>query len=185
MAALSHLHLLPGVVHFDIKPENIVVSERVGKLVVKLADFDTAQVVRPGALCRGVVGTFPFMAAEVVGEHPYDPWAPDIWSMGMVFLEVICRLEVVKKSMGLAMPRKTATKKEKRKAEQILLGKIRDNFAMPDRVCSMLDRHMRSDLQAMGDDAQTMLYGMMEVEVDIRWTAEDLVKAQDELFCNA
>merc|ERR1719424_100714 len=101
IAGLTHLHMRVEMVHRDLKPENIIISETTHEIKVKLADFDTTQLAQPGTYCRGVIGTFPFMAPEVVLERKYDPFPADIWSLAVVFLEMIGRLSILKKALSL------------------------------------------------------------------------------------
>jgi predicted Ser/Thr protein kinase len=80
-----------GVVHRDIKPENILVDKR-GR--VKIADFGIAKILggEPQAAItetQGAIGTPHYMAPEQV-EHPtmVDHRA-DIFSLGVVFYEML------------------------------------------------------------------------------------------------
>ncbi|KAF2313984.1 hypothetical protein GH714_021299 [Hevea brasiliensis] len=69
MRAVSHCHKC-GVVHRDIKPDNILLESR---NTVKLADFGSAEVVMDGEMMNGVVGTPYYVAPEVLlGER--HPW---------------------------------------------------------------------------------------------------------------
>jgi tRNA A-37 threonylcarbamoyl transferase component Bud32 len=81
-----------GIVHRDIKPENILL-DKAGQ--VKIADFGIAKILAPGAqdfsLTGGkdVVGTPHYMAPEQV-EHPTKvDHRADIFSLGVVFYEML------------------------------------------------------------------------------------------------
>src|SRR5262249_54495292 len=86
--AVAHAH---GVLHCDIKPENIMLSKD-GQ--VKILDFGVARrlprsdqsttVDRPG----NIYGTLAYMAPEVLLEKPVDARA-DIFSQGVVFCELL------------------------------------------------------------------------------------------------
>jgi len=87
--ALEYAHG-EGVVHRDIKPENILM-DRKGR--VKIADFGLAKMVAPDradhTMTGLVMGTPHYMAPEQV-ETPRDvDHRADIYSMGVVFYELL------------------------------------------------------------------------------------------------
>ncbi|XP_061697226.1 homeodomain-interacting protein kinase 2-like isoform X2 [Syngnathoides biaculeatus] len=84
--ALSHMSKI-GLVHADIKPENIMVVDRRQKpLKVKLADFGLAKNVSdivPG----DCVQTLWYRAPEVILGIPFNETV-DVWSLGLVAVEL-------------------------------------------------------------------------------------------------
>jgi hypothetical protein len=89
--ALQYAHD-QGIVHRDIKPENILIDKQ-GR--VKIADFGIAKILGPQreeqALTAGgqVIGTPHYMAPEQV-EHPRTvDHRADIYSLGVVFYEML------------------------------------------------------------------------------------------------
>ncbi|XP_074869955.1 ribosomal protein S6 kinase-related protein isoform X1 [Carettochelys insculpta] len=77
--ALGYLHDL-GIVHRDVKMENILLDER-GHL--KLTDFGLSRQLGRGQRARTICGTLQYMAPEVLSGGPYSH-AADWWSLGVL-----------------------------------------------------------------------------------------------------
>jgi len=101
--ALSHLHSLM-VCHRDLKPANFIVSD-VGH-ILRLVDFGFAVMLcskdqRLTACC----GSLPFCAPEVLrasagrGKN-YNPFAADVWSVALNFVEMACGPYSIEKCLG-------------------------------------------------------------------------------------
>ncbi|WP_306209858.1 serine/threonine-protein kinase [Actinoplanes sp. RD1] len=85
-AALRVAHEL-GVVHRDIKPDNILLSARGD---VRLSDFGIARVLDQPGVTSGhiVVGTPHYMAPEAISGGEADP-AADVYAVGVVLFELV------------------------------------------------------------------------------------------------
>jgi serine/threonine protein kinase len=81
--AVHYLHVAKGVIHRDIKLENILLTRRGA---VKLIDFGFAYRKRGPMSERW--GSGPYTAPEVLVGGPYDE-AIDIWSLGIVLYAIV------------------------------------------------------------------------------------------------
>jgi serine/threonine-protein kinase len=102
--ALGEAHA-KGIVHRDMKPENIMVEERDGQDFVKVLDFGIAKIVSgdggkgaPALTAIGqTVGTLEFMSPEQLRGKPLDGRS-DIYALGMVAYEMLTGRLPFKKS---------------------------------------------------------------------------------------
>ena len=87
VAALAAAHAA-GLIHRDVKPENVLISDR-GQ--IKVADFGLARAVT-AATHTGtqglVIGTVSYIAPELVTRGHADPRS-DVYSMGVVLYEML------------------------------------------------------------------------------------------------
>jgi len=97
---MAHCHAR-GVVHRDLKPENVVVSA--DGLTVKVVDFGSASTVQAQ---HALVGTVPFMAPEVMSAQVrhFDAARADVWSLGVLLLEMICGVDCIPKTLRWQKP---------------------------------------------------------------------------------
>ena len=89
MQALAYLHE-QGIVHRDVKGENVVLSQQVARGRAKLVDFGTARRLEPGATLSGLCGSPEYVAPEVAGARPYGREC-DLWSAGVLAFAMLTR----------------------------------------------------------------------------------------------
>jgi len=83
LVALHHLRNC-GVLHADLKPDNLLVNDR--RTVIKLCDFGSAMFAGDNEITPYLVSRF-YRAPEVILGLPYDH-PMDIWSVGCVVYEL-------------------------------------------------------------------------------------------------
>jgi hypothetical protein len=174
--SVSHLHTGPRVCHRDIKPENFIVSETEAYLSLKLADFDLALVQESDtALCRTPCGTVPFTAPEVLVEGKYNGKAADIWSLGVVFIEILCGVKILERVLSLGAE---DAKNQGTHPDANVVKRIRAAFEVPGSVGNLITTHCRKELQSLLDRMTPIISGMLTVDFSQRWTALDLLEAR-------
>ena len=90
LAGIEEAHLA-GVVHADLKADNIIIDQRrADRDVVKIVDFGIARLVTgvrdPDD--RSISGTPEYMAPEVIGGAP-PSFASDIYAVGIILYELL------------------------------------------------------------------------------------------------
>jgi Protein kinase domain/Ricin-type beta-trefoil lectin domain len=87
--ALAYVHGA-GVLHRDVKPENILVTRQAGRPWALLSDFGLAWVAGARQLTRStqLLGTPAYLAPELLAGRPYGP-AVDVYALGVTGYELL------------------------------------------------------------------------------------------------
>jgi len=148
LSALSYLHSR-GIVHHDIKPENIIVDYVSN--TVKLTDFGSAKLISKST--EGAVGgTLNYMAPEVLmnmrGARNITDKSVDIWSIGILAYQLISGLHPFDNG-----------KSNQNILNRIITGKYEFNGAIWEKVpkeckdfikrCLVLDPKKRATIQEL------------------------------------
>lgn len=97
---LMHLHD-NKVIHHDLKPKNVLISRKDGKIVVQVADFGGSKCIESGrkSVTASQRGTVNYMAPEVRALSPFRDRnititsAIDVYSLGALMWEVLNRTQ--------------------------------------------------------------------------------------------
>ena len=89
LGGLAYLHAR-GIVHRDIKLDNLVFTLQSEETVIKLIDFGLATVIGGNQKASGAVGSLPFAAPEVLAENSKYDEKCDLWSAGVLLYTLVC-----------------------------------------------------------------------------------------------
>ncbi|XP_076791365.1 sperm motility kinase Z-like [Arvicanthis niloticus] len=121
--AMCYCHDI-GVVHHDLKPDNIMVDSTGN---VKIVDFGLGALVEPGMKLSRFCGALQFSAPEYFLQQPYDGTKVDTWNLGVILYFMVTGV----------LPFEGATYKELE--SQILLGQ----YAIPHHLSKELQEIIR------------------------------------------
>jgi len=179
ITVVTHMHLGPHVCHRDLKPENIIVQDLPTlPFFMKLADFDLAAVQQGNSMFRTPCGTVPFTAPEVLLQGEHRGMSADVWSLGIVMLEVLCGLRIVEKMLSILdnhVPRRSGER-----LDDSIGQKIRSAFSAPGTAGSWLEERCRSELQSLIPAMKPFMVGMLNIDPKLRWTSEQLLEAAQQ-----
>ena len=157
--ALEHAHGR-GVVHRDVKPQNVIVPDapRSAAGVAKLADFGVAHLAGDDPLTRtgDVVGTLAYMAPEQASGKRIDERA-DLYSLALVLYEALAGVNPVRAGSPAATARRVGT---------VLPPLRRSRKDLPEELCAAIDTALRpkpDERGTLGELADELAESLPEV----------------------
>jgi len=86
--AVFYMHS-KNIAHQDLSLENVMIFD-LDSLYVKIIDFGLSQEIKHDTKPQGGVGKCPYMSPECYSRKEYDPYANDIWCLGvMLFIMLV------------------------------------------------------------------------------------------------
>ena len=86
MKGLKFIHYR-GVVHGNIRPENLLINERENRIIVKFGDFSGSRRSSLNEYSSETSENFEYSAPEVLMELPWN-YKADCWSLACVIYEL-------------------------------------------------------------------------------------------------
>ena len=86
-AAVYYLHTY-GIVHRDLKLENIMMVDESNHSDLKIADFGLSKILGPSETSTEPFGTIAYAAPEVLMQKPYGKNV-DLWSLGVIIYAML------------------------------------------------------------------------------------------------
>ena len=84
---INYLHKF-GVMHRDLKPDNIMLTNKNDISSLKIMDFGLSKILGPNEKATDGFGTLSFVAPEVLVRKPYNKEV-DIWSIGITLYYIL------------------------------------------------------------------------------------------------
>ncbi|KAI9359750.1 kinase-like domain-containing protein [Pilaira anomala] len=154
--AIAYLHE-HGIVHRDIKMENIIICDR-KKLVAKLCDFGLSTFAKAGESLFSNCGTIMYAAPEVLrsSQPNYEGYGMevDVWSLGVLLYSSLSN------SMPFFQMQKDSEANKKLLRSHILKGEFQFNHPAWEEI---------------SDDAKDLIRHMMEMDVRKRYTMDEVL----------
>ena len=156
--AVQHAHQ-KGVIHRDLKPNNVIVSVVDGKATPKVIDFGLAKAVEDkgsirddGTAIGTIMGTFQYMSPELAStDQKHVDTRSDVYSLGVILYELLTGRTPLPKEF-LSRQSLYETLKAIRELDPTLPSQqvdLRSQDLPPDQNVLSWERQIRGDLEVV------------------------------------
>jgi calcium-dependent protein kinase len=164
---LSFFHNF-GYIHRDIKPENFLISTDANyPLTLRLCCLSTMENMHKAEYAKGIVGTYLYMAPEMISGKPYDTQV-DMWSAGVIMYMLLTG----EHPLIATESSKTRTVGYK---ERILLALHSENVKTVDEE--------KIEMKLLPDKVKSLLIQLLELDPKKRITAERALRVPWQVEC--
>jgi len=120
------------------------------------------------------------MAPDLLLQKEYDGRKADMWSLGIVMLELLCGIGIIERVLMLDHKHNHgAGEKLAIAPNKSIMKKVYAEFAYPDAAGRMLANFCRQELREIIDSMSSALKGILNVKPTERWDSEQLVEHID------
>ena len=84
---MRYLHSF-GIVHRDLKLENIMMNNQTDSAIPKIVDFGLSKIIGPKQTATEPFGTLGYVAPEVLKKQPYS-FSCDVWGIGCILYALL------------------------------------------------------------------------------------------------
>jgi serine/threonine-protein kinase len=152
--AIEHAHK-QGVLHRDLRPANVLVSEAG---VVKVADFGTSRFLEIAAHGTTVIGSPPYMAPEQFQGKAV--FASDLYSLGVTMYQMV--------TGGLPYDTPTPADLDRLMRGELISAPRLRNPAIPKRLNDLILRAMEPEVAHRYQQAGDLLADLLDIAHDLR-----------------